>query len=367
LRCDISDFKSKTAGIIFTGDYSDVNDYYLGYHNQMGSKFEQNRPFFMAGDTLKDFNRFPAVADSLTQLSLDFLSKYDKKLPSWFKEHEAWRLKYLSGFLKYNVLLSKEFYGGQKINVSERYFSFANDLPLANMKMVLNTEYLWYAHFYLGEKTKGQSSAGVFDPEISLIDSMKDLGETGDILKMQRLSYVHRSSKHRYDSLYQQTSFIDVDRKNILDSLLKAKFSLPLIGEVAPKLTLTNAAGETVSLDNYKGNFVIINFWATWCGPCIREFPFDNEVHQTYKDKGLIVVNICVDSEMDTWKSTSREKNLQTINLFTPHGDYKKISAKFDINGLPKSVLLDRNSVVLNNDFKRASLLTKEDLDQIIK
>src|SRR6056297_807241 len=110
LYCEFHCFSADSAKIHFKGNLKEVNDYYVSYHNQMGSGLENNRPHVNVGDTLRDFNQFPAIADSIPQLSLTFLDTYNGSIPGWFKQHESWRLKYLSGFLTYNVLFSKEFY-----------------------------------------------------------------------------------------------------------------------------------------------------------------------------------------------------------------------------------------------------------------
>ena len=365
LYCEFQRFSSDSAKIDFKGDLKEVNAYYLSYHNQMGSGLENNRPYFNVGDTLRDFNKFPALADSITQLSLTFLDQYDEALPSWFKKHESWRLKYLSGFLTYNVLFSKEFYSGQKVEVSEDYYSFTSQLPLNNQEMILNDKYLRYAQFHIGEQAKALVSTTESDAQLALIDSLYGESESGDILKMKRLADIYRLNKDAYTLRYENTPFTNDRHKEILDSLLKTKFGLPVIGERLPQLSLTNMEGEEVSIDDYKGSYLIVNFWATWCGPCIREFPHENEIQKLYKDKGLQVLNICVDSEMNQWRAVSKDKNLSTINLFSS-GNYNSVSSTFDINGLPKSLLIDGDLKVLDNNFRRASSLEKDDLDKIL-
>jgi thiol-disulfide isomerase/thioredoxin len=232
--------------------------------------------------------------------------------------------------------------------------------------MILNTEYLWYTNFYLEQQRKTLKVSGRSDPGIFLIDSLFKLTDASDILKMQTLSNAYRNSKSRYDSLFPNTLFKNANNKAILDSLIKAKFNLPLEGEVVPNLPLTDKNGKKASLTDYIGNYVIVNFWATWCGPCIKEFPYENKLYQDYKDKNLIVVNVCVDSKNEQWKAVSKTRNLQTINLFLEPEKYKIIKRVFDINGLPKSILIDKDLRVLDNDFKRASLLTQNDLEGIV-
>ncbi|MGB6037264.1 MAG: TlpA disulfide reductase family protein, partial [Cryomorphaceae bacterium] len=293
------------------------------------------------------------------------LDHYDEPLPSWFKQHESWRLKYLSGFLTYNVLFSKEFYSGEKIAVSKDYYSFTNQLPLINQEMILNTEYLWYAQFHIGEQGKAVTTTEESDGQLVFIDSLYGDAESGDILKMKRLLDIYRVNKERFDFLFPKTTFKNDGNKEILDSLLKVKFGLPRMGQVLPKLSLTKPEGEEVSIEQYKGNFLMVNFWATWCGPCIAEFPRENEIHRLYKGKGLQIINVCVDSDRDQWKAVSKDKNLQTINLFSS-GNYHSVSRDFDINGLPKSLLIDRDLKVVDNNFRRASSLNEDDLESII-
>ena len=369
VECEISSLTSKSAQIIFRGELSDVNEFYLTYHNQMGSGLESSRPYFEMGNRIKDFNKFPAIADSINQLSIEFIKNYNKQLPNWFKKHEEWRQKYLSASLKDNVLMSKEFYGGEKIKVSDNYYGFQNEIPVENEEMIMNTQYLYYIRSYNDRLThlKIQKQSDVLF-EFSVIDSLFKNGVVGDILRMDKLSWIHNLGyKPAYDSLITKITFVDNKKKEILDSLINVKYGLPRIGKIVPKLSLKDLNGKEISLDDFKGKHVIINFWAVWCGPCKNEFPHENKLYNENKDKGLTVINICVDSEMNQWKAVSKKKDLQMINLYTDKEGYKRICKVFGIFGLPKSILLGKNLSVVNNNLKRASLLTEQEISSIIK
>jgi thiol-disulfide isomerase/thioredoxin len=371
LYCDIVSLTSKTTNIDFRGELADINNYYLAYHNTMGTAHEQNRPYFIMGDIIKDFNKFPSIADSITQLSLGFLKKYERQLPNWFKKHEEWRLKYNSGFLIHNVLFSKQFYSGKKINVSEKFYSYEKELPIENKEMVLNGEYIWYLRSFVDNKAialKSKNKKADKMLEFFVVDSLFKESVSADIFKMDKLSGIyHAGQKRKYDSLLNTTVFNDNNKKRILDSLVNVEYGLPTVGTIVPNLSLTNLNGEKVSFSNFKGNYIIVNFWATWCGPCIAEFPNENKLYLENKDKGLTVINICLDSEIEQWKNVSKKKEIKTINVFTDKDEYTYISNRFGISALPKSILLDKNLFVVDNNYKRASQLTKEDINKITK
>ena len=369
LDCDILSLTSETKTFDFQGDPSDINQYYLAHHNEMGTDYEQNRPYFIMGDVIKDFNNYPPMADSIAQMSLNFLKRYNKQIPNWFKKHEEWRVKYNSGFLKSNVLFSKQFYSGRKISVSENYYFYEKKLPIENKEMVLNGEYIWYLRSYIDNqarllKAKNKKADKIL--EFYVIDSLFKESVVGDLFKMDKLSGLYYAGqKEKYDSLLRTTAFNDNNKKKILDSLVNAKYGLPEIGKIVPDILLTTLNGEKVSFRNYNGNYIIVNFWATWCGPCIAEFPSENRLYLENKDKGLTVINICLDSEIDQWKDVSKKREIKTINLFAEKKDYQHISKRFGISGLPKSILLDKNLSVVDNNYKRASLLTKAEIKKI--
>ncbi len=119
-----------------------------------------------------------------------------------------------------------------------------------------------------------------------------------------------------------------------------------LVGSPAPDFTLTDMAGNPVSLSQFKGKVVILNFWATWCPPCRDEMPSMEKLYNEYGDKGLVMLAINVE-----------EKGRKTVAKFlkkTPYSfpilldDKKSVSTKlYEVFRYPESFIIDRNGVVV--------------------
>ncbi|HMK38978.1 MAG TPA: TlpA disulfide reductase family protein, partial [Bacteroidota bacterium] len=83
----------------------------------------------------------------------------------------------------------------------------------------------------------------------------------------------------------------------VLAALIAAPYLLGQEKEPAPNFALKNSAGQVVELSKLRGKVVVVNFWATWCGPCRAEIPGMLDVYQKYRGKGLEIVGISVDRD----------------------------------------------------------------------
>jgi peroxiredoxin len=108
----------------------------------------------------------------------------------------------------------------------------------------------------------------------------------------------------------------------------------------APNFSLKDATGNTVNLADYRGKVVLVNFWATWCGPCEVEIPWFIEFEQKYKDQGFAVLGVSMDD--DGWKSVQPYVAKHKINYRVVIGS-EVVSQQFgNIDSLPTSFVLDR-------------------------
>jgi thiol-disulfide isomerase/thioredoxin len=121
-----------------------------------------------------------------------------------------------------------------------------------------------------------------------------------------------------------------------------------LRGKPAPAFSLVDVAGKKVSLADYKGHAVVINFWATYCGPCLIEMPWFEEFSAKYKDKGLVVLGIDQDEDMAAAKVAASAKKIgATYPILMPNKTISKDYALADY--LPESFYIDSKGVVVGH------------------
>lgn len=118
-------------------------------------------------------------------------------------------------------------------------------------------------------------------------------------------------------------------------------------GEAAPPFALPDGGGTTVSLDKLKGRVVYVDFWASWCAPCRRSFPWMAEMQQKYGPQGLTVVAINVDKKReDAAKFLAVTPGAFTI-VYDPVGT---VPSAYDVKGMPTSYIVDRSGKVVSVD-----------------
>ena len=131
----------------------------------------------------------------------------------------------------------------------------------------------------------------------------------------------------------------------------------------APNFTLKDADGNPVNLTDYRGKVVLVNFWATWCGPCEVEIPWFVEFEQKYRDQGFAVLGLSMDD--DGWKAVRPYIASHKINYRVMIAS-EVVSQQFgDIDSLPTSFVLDRQGRIATN---HVGLVDKRDYqNEILK
>ena len=114
--------------------------------------------------------------------------------------------------------------------------------------------------------------------------------------------------------------------------------------QTAPDFTLKDATGKTVRLSDYRGKVVLLNFWATWCGPCKIEIPWFMEFEQKHKDQGFAVLGVSMDD--DGWDAVKPFLERQRINYRVVMGTPEIGELYGGVESLPTTFLIDRDGRV---------------------
>jgi cytochrome c biogenesis protein CcmG/thiol:disulfide interchange protein DsbE len=130
----------------------------------------------------------------------------------------------------------------------------------------------------------------------------------------------------------------------------------------AANFSLKDANGAKVALADYKGKVVLLNFWATWCGPCKVEIPWFIEFNKTYKDRGFIVVGVSLDD--DGWKSVKPYLAEKKIDYTVVVGDDAVSKAYGGVNSLPTTFMIDRDGRIA---FVHMGLVGKDTYEKEIR
>jgi cytochrome c biogenesis protein CcmG/thiol:disulfide interchange protein DsbE len=116
----------------------------------------------------------------------------------------------------------------------------------------------------------------------------------------------------------------------------------PMIGKAAPQFTVQDSDRQ-VSLSDLKGKLIVLNFWATWCPPCVDEMPSLIQMQQRMKDKGVTVLAISVDDDEDNYRKFLRDNH---VNLLTVRDAGQKSNHLYGTIKFPETYIIDRNGVV---------------------
>jgi thiol-disulfide isomerase/thioredoxin len=117
----------------------------------------------------------------------------------------------------------------------------------------------------------------------------------------------------------------------------------PLLGQPAPDFALRSFADQNVRLSEHLGEVVIVNFWATWCGPCRQEMPLLDEIYAKYRRAGLVLFSINIDEDRARGMEMAQTLKVSYPVLFD---ERKDVSKSYQVNAMPVTVLIGRDGLV---------------------
>jgi alkyl hydroperoxide reductase subunit AhpC len=193
--------------------------------------------------------------------------------------------------------------------------------------------------------------------EASFINTEQDLPFGRRVLeKMEKTA-----PQSVYTAQYKKR-FLDMEAQVNQQKMQEEMAKKTAIGSVAPDIKLPTPDGKELALSSLRGKVVLLDFWASWCGPCRRENPNVVRIYNTYKDKGFTVFSVSFDKSADPWKAAIAQDGLIWPNHVSDLKGWGSIAAGlYGINSIPRTFLIDKDGKIL------ATNLRGEELEQKVK
>lgn len=319
-----------------------------------------------------DGEKLGSAKDLYALEEADFLKKVDA-----YKENAEKKLKELSGdfvalekkALNYDYIVKLNQYEGyHKYLTKNKEFKVSDNFPDVLKGIDLNNEedfknYDSYkqlvsnAFFEKVNKEMTETKKSIQEVAVKNVKAMKD-GAIKNSFVATLASLVRdgsEDSKKVYDAIMELSN--DEALKTSLKKRMATLQNLAK-GKASPTFeNYENYKGGTSSLKDFKGKFVYVDVWATWCGPCKAEIPHLKKVEKQYHHKNIVFVSISVDKEnqKEAWKTMIKDKNMGGVQLFADKDWKSDFVQGYGINGIPRFILIDPKGNIVSSDAPRPS------------
>ena len=117
-------------------------------------------------------------------------------------------------------------------------------------------------------------------------------------------------------------------------------------GDASPEFMAVDSNRRLVSLKDFKGKYVFIDVWATWCGPCCKEIPYLQQLEKKLAKKKIVFVSLSCDKDRSVWEKMVKEKKMGGVQLYM--GEELAFRKAYGITAIPRFVLLDKEGKIVN-------------------
>lgn len=378
LNLNISGKGTQPKRVTFSGEGSDINSFWFamnrrfygdrGFNKVYKKLVSENEPndFLLAWDAYLSTQH--EVVDSFVKAS-----RPDKYFRSW-----------LESYVKYDGLTKKLLYLFHKprfkrmqvnhLSVDESYYSFLDDVKVAEMPKVFNNAYNNFLYLYISDY-KARNATQADDNVVETIEfAQKELSApvsniaTAHVLKELIESASSRDEYDKLRKLMADYKGMDGSEKYtaFLDHMYKKKAVLAP-GSPAPDFTFKDIDGNEVTLSQYKGSVVVIDFWGTWCGPCKGQLPYSKKIEEYYSDRDDVVF-LFVAMERggrEPWKSFVVKNELPGVHLYTNNSDRQLFPYK--IESVPRYVIIDKDGNIFDAYAARPSGKMQQQIGKVLE
>lgn len=358
----VFDAKHFDSSLVFKGKGSARNNYLVQKSINEAKLTEDLEAFYRVSE-----EQYLINIGNVKTAHLELLVKYE--VEDFFKTAEEKSLEYDRLLSIQNFENSYKFYLGDEISVSEDFHK-----PLKTLNVDDVDEYKSQPYYrYLVNSAWGKriEAAPDVDGMLAVLRKVpsQDLAITLVNNFYSKISSNKERAKDYLDLIKRVTKhqpFIDAAEKQYQEVMNSDGFKK---GDISPNFNYENLAGEMVSLNDFKGKYIYIDVWATWCGPCIKQVPYLKKLEEIYYNKNIVFVSISVDKEevKPTWKQMVADKELGGVQLFADNSFDSDFMNAYAVNSIPRFILIDPEGKIIDPEAPRPSFdKTRRLLDDLL-
>lgn len=302
---------------------------------------------------------FLKLSDSLLKVELELLENYKKSMLTRFYEFQKMKIEYsykskLNNYESMHKMLTND----MGFVVSSSFPDPFKDINLNNAEWVNAFEYTnvveAYLHKMASKDIAEKSETNYFLAFYKNMEALIKLPYLREkfAFSIGRNNLIYTND---LDLVYERTisNITDTAKIELVKSIYKRLKALQ-DGTLVPEFEFANLKGEMVKLSDFKGRFVYIDIWATWCGPCMYEMPYLRKLEDTLSNKNITFISICKDDYKENWERSLKNSESKSIQLFAEEGN-DKFFKDFIVSAIPRFILLDKDGKIINSNAKRPS------------
>ncbi|MDP2188682.1 MAG: TlpA disulfide reductase family protein [Sphingobacteriaceae bacterium] len=364
------DFKQFDESLTYSGTSAPFNNYLAAYYLKFLDHEDTELNLRMAFQfKIQKLDPWPFMAwvDSVTQAQLTFLASWQESLPARLYTLESGKITFNAYYQKIMYKPLRGFFAQQSKKNKEPNYpvnleDFLLEAPLNRDELVSIDNYLMTCHWkilrivsdvYPAEAAKPSRDFGL--KYLQVVDSLSSRTVAHHLGKYWLTTGLERSGVEDYEAALQK--YLNSDAPESLKNELNQTYSKALsfkVGAPAFDFELVDLNGKKVRLSSLKGKYVYLDFWASWCGPCLAELQYMRKNNLKAPDSNFVFVYISLDEAEETWRK-SAAKHLPTATHLWGKGMNTEVAKAYGINGLPSYFLIAPDGGFISSDPPRPS------------
>jgi peroxiredoxin len=338
------------------------------------------------GSVIVIYNRSLGVMDSAVVKNGSFELSVPYKQPSRYMFMSKYEQKKKGGYAPFGILIANP--GTIQFNAdmetlansviknapeNDLYAGFSKDGDIARQKMTEQLDIKFGAAFMKGLTKK--------DPKYpEVVQYYDELDATNNKLELERLSRFIKAYPNSFAAIYALSNMMSViatDKAETLYGVLGPKYKsesigkgiteiiaaarMTAIGKIAPDFEQADTSGNMVKLSGFRGKYLLLDFWASWCGPCRAENPNVVKAYQKYHDRGFTILGVSLDQpgKKEAWLKAIHQDGLTWTHVSDLQFWNNAVAKMYGIRSIPQNFLLDKDGKIIAINIRAEELNKK--------